>query len=121
MRDRLASFRSPPPHPGSRLFRLHRKERIVTRRRGGSLVELVVALLLLELVGAAALAAALAADRIGRRAARGATADRERWETYRQTELARPCRGDSVPRASALLLPATPERASFAVTVRCGP
>lgn len=93
----------------------------MARRRGGSLIELVVALLLLELVGAAALAAALAADRLGRRAAKGATADQQRWEAYRQAEVASPCRGDSLPRASALLLPATPERAALAASVRCGP
>ena len=90
-------------------------------RRGASLVELVVALLLLELAGAAALAAALTADRLGRRAGRGTAVDAARWEEYRRAETAASCRGEPAPRLTALQFPATPERESLAVVVRCGP
>lgn len=89
--------------------------------RGVSLVELVVALLLLELAGAAALAAALTAERLGGRAARGAEVDARRWEVYRGAETAASCRGEAVPRVAPLRLPATAERESLLVVVRCGP
>ena len=89
--------------------------------RGVSLVELVVALLLLELAGAAALAAALTAERLGSRAARGAEVDARRWEGYRTAETAASCRGEAAPRAVPLRFPATAERESLLVVVRCGP
>lgn len=120
MRDRLASFGWFSQSPSQRLFSLLHGEGVVTRRRGSSLIELVVALLLLELAGAAALAAALSADRLGRRAARGAAVDISRWEEYRRAETAGPCRSESVPRQTALLLPTTTDRESLAVVVRCG-
>ena len=85
------------------------------------MIELVVALLLLELAGAAALAAALSADRLGQRAARGTAADRGRWEEYRQAETASACRDETVPRPAGMFFPATPERESLGVVVRCGP
>ena len=93
----------------------------MTRRRGSSLIELVVALLLLELAGAAALAAALSADRLGQRAARGAAVDRGRWEEYRRAETASACRSEAAPRQVPMRFPATPERESLDVAVRCGP
>lgn len=93
----------------------------MTRCRGSSLIELVVALLLLELAGAAALAAALSADRLGRRASRGAAVDSWRWEEYRRAETASSCRSELVPRQATMLLPTTIDRESLGVVVRCGP
>jgi hypothetical protein len=93
----------------------------VAWKRGGSLVELVVALVLLELAGAAALAGALTADRLGRRASRGAASDIRRWEEYRGAETALACRAEPMPRSAAIVFPATPERDSLTVAVRCGP
>ena len=89
--------------------------------RGGSLVELVVALVLLELAGAAALAGALTADRLGHRASRGARSDNLRWEVYRGAETAPACRTGPASRFAVMVLPATPERDSLTLAVRCGP
>ncbi|MEO5799791.1 MAG: hypothetical protein ABIZ70_08955 [Gemmatimonadales bacterium] len=89
-------------------------------RRGSSLVELVVALLLLEVAGAAALAAALTADRLGRRAQAGSATDASRWARYRETESSSGCRGAATPTATLLMLPAAPDRDSLQVVVRCG-
>ncbi|MEP6590943.1 MAG: hypothetical protein ABJC19_07155 [Gemmatimonadota bacterium] len=89
-------------------------------RRGMSLVELVVALLLLEIAGLAALTAALTADRLGRRAAVGSATDRERWERYRAAEVLPSCRGAAVPDSTVLRFAATEERDSLTALVRCG-
>jgi hypothetical protein len=90
-------------------------------RHGESLVELIVALVLLELAGTFALAAAFSAERAGRRVAHGANEDRLRWEQYRTAEIAPACVGAGTPSATVLVFPATPERPAFAATVRCGP
>ncbi|MES2305561.1 MAG: hypothetical protein V4558_08635 [Gemmatimonadota bacterium] len=89
-------------------------------RKGSSLVELVVALLLLELAGAAALAAALTADRLGRRAQSASATDADRWERYRAAETAASCRNAAAPRATSLLLPESADRDSLRLVVRCG-
>ena len=89
-------------------------------RRGESLVELIVALLLLELAGAAALTAALTCERLGRRAAQGAADDLARWESYRSAELATGCVEASVPTLSPFLLPETATRPAFVTSLRCG-
>lgn len=89
-------------------------------RNGSSLIELVVALLLLELAGAAALAAVLTSERLGRRASNGTAVDDARWEAYRQAETVQDCRDATVPHTRALRLPATAERDSLRVWVRCG-
>lgn len=102
-------------------FPFQREEEAVAWQRGGSLIELVVALVLLELAGAAALAGALTADRLGRRASRGAVSDIRRWEVYRGAETALACRAEPAPRFAVMVLPATRERDSLAVAVRCGP
>jgi len=121
MRDRLASFGWFSQSPAPPLFSLLHGEGVVTRCRGSSLIELVVALLLLELAGAAALAAALSADRLGRLAGRGGAVDIWRWEEYRRAETASPCRSESVPRQATVLFPTTMDRESLSVVVRCGP
>lgn len=89
-------------------------------RRGSSLVELIVALLLLELAGAAALAVALTAHRAGQHVSRGGTTDIARWERYRREESDSGCRNDAVPFVIAVPFPATTERDSFTASVRCG-
>lgn len=90
-------------------------------RAGTTLMELLVALLLLEIVGAAALAAAFTADRLGRRAAAGATTDLSRWEAYRGAEVASACRSAPAPDSVVLRFAATVERDSLTTLVRCGP
>jgi hypothetical protein len=90
------------------------------RRRGESLIELIVALVILEIVGAAALAAALAVERLDRHAARGAAEDAGRWQTYRARETLPSCTGASAVDTIALLFPATPDRPDLATVLRCG-
>ncbi|MES2124139.1 MAG: hypothetical protein V4503_05570 [Gemmatimonadota bacterium] len=90
-------------------------------RAGTTLIELVVALLLLELVGAAALAAAFTADRLGRRVATGAATDLARWEAYRAAEVTGACRGAAAPDTIVLRFSATAGRDSLTTRVRCGP
>jgi Tfp pilus assembly protein PilE len=94
---------------------------LLLTRRGESLVELIVALVVLELAGTMALAAALTIERSGRRAAAGAAEDRSRWERYRAVEVAPACAGSTAPLAVPLDLPSTPERPALSTTVRCGP
>ncbi len=89
-------------------------------RRGESLVELIVALVLLELAGTFALAAALSIERVGRRAAAGAVQDRTRWESYRAAEVAPACAGATTPTAVPFQLPAGPGRPATTALLRCG-
>lgn len=92
----------------------------VRRRRGESLIELIVALVILELVGAAALGAALAVERLDRHAARGTADDVARWQTYRARETLPSCTGAPALDTIALLFPATPDRPDLATVLRCG-
>ena len=89
-------------------------------RRGDSLIELLVALVLLEIAGTFALAAALSIERASRRAALGAARDQARWESYRAAEVAPACVGAVTPTAVPFALPATPERPAMATLLRCG-
>ena len=89
-------------------------------RRGESLIELVVALVLLEIAGTFALAAALSIERVGRRAALGAAQDRARWESYRAAEVSPACVQLGTPTAVPFSLPATPERPALVTQLRCG-
>ncbi len=93
----------------------------LTSRRGESLVELIVALVLLEIAGTLALAAALSTERLSRHAAFGSAEDQRRWEVYRAAELAPACTSARAPTAVPLTLPATPDRPALATTLRCGP
>ena len=91
-----------------------------SRCRGESLIELIVALVILELAGAAALATALMAVRLDRHATRGAADDANRWERYRTQEITPACTGAPLADTVPLLLPATPDRPSFPTALRCG-
>lgn len=92
----------------------------VRSTRGDSLVELIVALVVLEIAGAAALAAALTAEHIDRRATRGAAADVARWQAYRVAETAAGCTAAPNPDTIVVTYPVTPERPALATLVRCG-
>lgn len=89
-------------------------------RRGDSLIELLVALVLLEIAGTFALAAALSIERVSRRAALGAVQDRARWESYRAAEVSPACVRASSPTVVPFSLRATPERPAMATLLRCG-
>ena len=88
--------------------------------RGESLVELIVALVILEIVGAAALAGALTVERFNRHAVQGATADVSRWQDYRVAETQASCVAAPAPDSIPLRFPATPDRPGLATVVRCG-
>lgn len=89
-------------------------------RRGESLVELIVALLILELVGAASLATALAVERLTRRAARAEATDAQRLATYRARETDSACVRDTLADTAHLAFAATPDRPALELAVRCG-
>lgn len=89
-------------------------------RRGESLIELIVALVLLEIAGTFALAAALSIEHVGRRASAGAAQDRARWESYRAAEVAPWCVEMGTPTAVPFPLPASPERPFTMTRLRCG-
>ena len=89
-------------------------------RRGESLVELIVALVILEIIGSAALAAALTVERLGRHARDGAAEDAARWRSYRAAETSNGCVTATAPDTIALVFPATPDRPQLNTTVRCG-
>jgi len=88
--------------------------------RGESLIELIVALVLLEIVGATALAAALTVARIDRHAAAGTADDATRWHDYRVAETAPDCAAALVPDTLPLSFPATPDRPPLETLIRCG-
>ncbi len=89
-------------------------------RRGDSLIELIVALLILELVGGAALATALVAERLSRHANQGARDDDTRLAEYRARETDSACVRRPTPDTGALDLPATTDRPTLHVVWRCG-
>jgi hypothetical protein len=89
-------------------------------RRGESLVELIIALLILEIAGAGALAAAFTVERLGRHAAGGAAEDAARWQAYRERETASECVAAPAPDTVPLAFPATPDRPAFITEQRCG-
>lgn len=89
-------------------------------RRGASLVELLVALLVLGLAATAALAGALTVERLRRRADQGATTDAARWEAYRSAERAAGCALAATPQALSTTFAATAERPTLAASIRCG-
>ncbi|MGH7582460.1 MAG: prepilin-type N-terminal cleavage/methylation domain-containing protein [Gemmatimonadales bacterium] len=89
--------------------------------RGESLVELLVALVILEIAGVAALATALTVERIGRRVERGSAEDTRRWVDYRQRESDTACVAAAAPDTVRINYPATAERPAFSAVVRCGP
>lgn len=89
-------------------------------QRGESLLELLVALILLEVAGTAALATALTVERVNRGSTSGAATDRSRWELYRAMESASSCHDTLAARLLPLFLPPTANRPAFPVMVRCG-
>jgi hypothetical protein len=89
-------------------------------RRGESLIELIVALVILEVVGAASLAAALAVERLGRHAGHGGADDARRWHDYRAGETSTACAGAASPDSIPLVFPQTADRPALATLLRCG-
>jgi len=92
----------------------------VRSSRGETLIELIVALVLLEVAGAAALAAAFTMERLGRHATQGAADDADRWRIYREFETAPACVNALAPDTVALVFPPTSDRPGLATEQRCG-
>ncbi len=91
------------------------------RVAGTSLVELVVALALLELLAVASLHAVLQSQRIARRVAAGSAVDLWRLEFVRHAAAAPGCRNAAMPTVQPLALPAMAHRAATVAHIRCGP
>ncbi len=91
----------------------------MSARRGVSLVELVVAVLLLNVVIMASLSAMLAVERISRDSTARSSVDAERWQAWHDSERAPAC-ASGPPAAIPLTLPASPGRAPLALALRCG-
>lgn len=89
-------------------------------RRGESLIELIVALVILEVVGAASLAAALAVERLGRHAEHGGAVDAARWHDYRARETDTACVSAATPDSVPLTFAPTADRPAFETLLRCG-
>lgn len=89
-------------------------------RTGFSLVELLVALVILELAALAALGAIITAHRIDGASRRGAAIDLERQGTVRLARSAPGCAGAALPTMPSLALPATAERPPLIAHIRCG-
>lgn len=93
---------------------------LLARRAGTSMVEVLVALTILTIAGAATHSALLLTERLGRQAAAGSATDRLRWETVQAAATAPACRTATTPSAIALTLPATPDRPALTTYIRCG-
>ena len=88
--------------------------------RGDSLIELIVALVILEVVGAAALAAAFTVEHLNRHATGGSADDAVRWHDYRAAETRDSCVAATRPDTIVLNFPQTLDRSSLETVIRCG-
>jgi Tfp pilus assembly protein PilV len=88
---------------------------------GFTIIEVLVAMLLLELAAVAALGAALTAHRLEQRTRRGAATDLARQSAMRLLQHSSACRLATQPTLLTLTLPATAERPALMASVRCGP
>lgn len=93
---------------------------IRSSRHGVTLAEMLVALLLLQLAGIGALAAALTADRIGRRVGLAGRTDAERWAALRAAEIAAGCADSGAARSGTVVWPSNAVRPAATLLVRCG-
>lgn len=89
-------------------------------RRGTTLIELIVALLLLEFAGLIAVTAALQVGRTRTRLNQGAATDLGRLDTLAQVAADSACRHAAQPTAFLVMLPAAQGRPAFQARVRCG-
>ena len=87
---------------------------------GLTLIELLVALILLQLTGAAVLAAVLTAERSSRHVASGVRTDAVRWTAYHAAEGDPACHDTGAPRADQQLFAGEEGRAPLPVTLGCG-
>lgn len=88
--------------------------------RGYSLIEAVVALVIVEVAVVATAGALLQVELLRRRATGGAAADAARWQAWHSSLRAPSCRSAPVPVAVPLALPASPYRPPLPATLPCG-
>ena len=88
--------------------------------RGTSLVELLVALVLVGIAAGASLGASLAAIRLDRATRLRSTIDLARHDSVAVAAAAPACRGAVAPGTLRVALPAGPGREPLAVVHRCG-
>ena len=89
-------------------------------RSGASLLEMLIALVLLDLLAIATLHSVLATQRIARGVAAGAAIDMTRLETFRFAAADPGCRESPSATLRALSLAAHPHRPAMTVMFRCG-
>ncbi len=89
-------------------------------RRGTSLLELLVALTLVELAAGAWLASALTTARLDRASRIRAATDLARHDSVAIRAAAPACRGAATPGSARVVLPASPGRPPLVVLLRCG-
>lgn len=89
-------------------------------RTGFSIVELLVAMLLVELAALAALGAIITTHRIDGASRRGAATDLQRQSAVRLIRGSSGCTGAALPTVQAFSLPATTERPPLTARIRCG-
>lgn len=87
---------------------------------GFSLIEAVVALVILEVAVVVTIGALLQVELLRRRASGGAAADAARWQAWHGAQHATTCRAATVPAAVPLTLPASTNRPVLAATLSCG-
>ncbi len=87
---------------------------------GFSLVEVLVALLLLESAGALLLVAVLGSERLAREAAAREAVDVARRDSVLALASAASCLAAPHPDSQVVRLPAAPGRPALRVTIRCG-
>lgn len=87
---------------------------------GTTLVELLIALVLLDLLAVTTLHAVLQTRRIAKRVAATTAVDLARLDAVRQAAAAPSCRDAATPSLLSLALPAHPDRPAMVVQLRCG-
>jgi len=88
--------------------------------RGDSLIELIVALVILEVVGTAALAVAFTVERLSRHATAASATDAARWRDYRTAETRDSCVNAAAPDSLPIRFPQVDDRPRLDVLIRCG-
>ena len=112
MRCRPASFRPLPVAAPCHLEAMNIS--------GLSLIELLVAVVIIEVAALGALGAAFQVARLNAHATRAAAIDAARWATWQGASMAPSCRDAAQPIATPLMLPAAPPRTALPAVLSCG-
>ena len=88
-------------------------------RHGMSLVELLVAVVILEVAIVSAIGAVIMVERVRRSTLAGASVDAARWSAWQAAERSAACRAGAAA-AAPFTLPSSPERSALHATLACG-